>query len=100
LAEYTEDTEEDVEKVIGSVEDGFAFMMTMPEEDGGDEIAIDEEIRVNAIVCSVTTEQDDSINHDTGASRHIFHNVKFFHDYAPFESPLTVHGFGTSLTTH
>ncbi|KAJ7439130.1 hypothetical protein FB451DRAFT_1415930 [Mycena latifolia] len=99
LADYTEDTEEEVEKVIGSVEDGFAFMMTLPDEDEGDEIAIDEEVWVNAIVCSATTEQDDSVNHDTGASRHIFNSVKHFHDYTPFESPLTVHDSGTSLTT-
>ena len=48
---------------------------------------------------SATTEQDDSVHHDTGASRHIFNIVKHFHDYTQFESPLTVQGFGTSLTT-
>jgi hypothetical protein len=88
-----------MEKVIRSVEDGFAFMMTMPEEDGSDETAIDKEIRVNAIVCSATTEQDNSVNHDTEVSRHIFYNTKFFHDYTLFESPPILHGFGTSLTT-
>ncbi|KAJ7148967.1 hypothetical protein C8R43DRAFT_952212 [Mycena crocata] len=99
LADHTEDTEDDIERVIEKVEDGFAFMLTLAEEDDDDEIAIDEEIRVNAIVCTAGIDQDDSINHDTGASRHIFHKHELFHDYVLFESPLVVHGFGTSLTT-
>jgi hypothetical protein len=86
--------------VIEKVEDGFAYMLTLAsEEDEDDEVKIDEEIRVNVIACSVVTEQDDSINHDTGASRHIFNKLKSFRDYTAFELPLVVHGFGTSLTT-
>ena len=78
--------------------DDFAFMSTLPDEES-DEIMIDEEIKVNTIVCSATMDQNDSIHHDTGTSHHIFHKHELFHDYAMFESPLAVHGFGTSLTT-
>ncbi|KAF7374996.1 Integrase catalytic domain-containing protein [Mycena sanguinolenta] len=98
LADHTEDTEEEVNAVIGKVEDGFAFMLSLPDDDD-DEVDINKEIRVHAIVCGLSTEQDDTINHDTGASRHIFHKLESFHDYTAFESPLVVHGFGTSLTT-
>ena len=73
-------------------------MSTLPDEED-DEITIDEEIKVNAIICNATIDQNDSIHHDTGASHHIFHKHEFFHEYAAFESPLAVHGFGTSLTT-
>ena len=70
----------------------------LPDEED-DEITIDEEIKVNAIICNATINQNDSIHHDTGASRHIFQKHEFFHKYAVFESPLAVHDFGTSLTT-
>lgn len=73
-------------------------MSTLPDEED-DEITIDEEIKVNAIICNATINQNDSIHHDTGASRHIFQKHEFFHKYAVFESPLAVHDFGTSLTT-
>ena len=98
LADYAKDQDEDVEDVIGTVEDDFVFMLMLPDEES-DEITVDEEIKVNAIVCNTTVDQNDSIHHDTGASRHIFHKHELFHDYAMFESPLAVHGFGMSLTT-
>ncbi|KAJ7783766.1 hypothetical protein DFH07DRAFT_764194 [Mycena maculata] len=97
MADYTEDTEEDVDKVIERVEDGFVFMMTLSDGDEDDEIAIDEEVRVDTIICNTILEQDDSINHDTGVSCHIFHKREVLHDYTPFESPLVVHAFRTSL---
>jgi len=98
LADYAEDLDDDVENVIGTVEDDFVFMLMLPDEES-DEITMDEEIKVNAIVCNATVDQNDSIHHDTGASRHIFHKHELFHGYATFESPLAVHGFGMSLTT-
>jgi len=98
LADYAKDQDEDVEDIIRTVEDDFVFMSMLPDEES-DEITIDEEIKVNAIVCNATVDQNDSIHHDTGASRHIFHKHELFHNYAMFESPLAVHGFGTSLMT-
>jgi hypothetical protein len=99
MAEYTEDGEAEVEEVFGRVEDSFAFMMTLrEEEDDEDEIDMGEEVHVHAVVCSAQ-EQDNSVNHDTGASRHIFNRIEAFHDYSAFDSALTVHGFGTNLTT-
>jgi len=99
LADYTEDGDEEVEKVIEKVDDRFMFMLSLPEDDEQDGIGADEEVTVNAIVFNTAINQSDSIHHDTGASRHIFHKQKLFHDYTVFESPLAVHGFGTNLTT-
>jgi len=98
LADYAEDANKDVTDVISTVVDDFAFMSMLPDEEG-DEITTDEEIKVNAIICNATVDQNDSIHHNTGASCHIFHKHNLFHNYTVFESPLAVHGFGTSLTT-
>jgi len=98
LADYTEDGDEEVEKVIEKVDNGFAFMLSLPEDDEQDGIGADEEVTVNTIVFNAAINQSDSIHHDTGASHHIFHKQKLFHDYTVFESPLAVHGFGTNLT--
>jgi hypothetical protein len=98
MAEYTEDTEEEVNEVFETVEDGFAFMLDLPIDDTEDEIAIDEEVHVNAAALNLEVAQDDTVNHDTGASRHIFHRRKLFHDYVQFDTPLNVHGFGANLS--
>ncbi|KAJ3843954.1 hypothetical protein F5878DRAFT_603225 [Lentinula raphanica] len=95
--------EEEVERVIGSVEDDFAFMMDVsedPELEKGadDEIHIDEEVKINAVALNLETPQNDSINHDTGATRHIFRERKFFQDYEVLETPIQVHGFGSNLS--
>ncbi|KAJ3816146.1 hypothetical protein F5880DRAFT_1619713, partial [Lentinula raphanica] len=78
-------TEEEVKRVIGRVEDDFAFMMDVSEDPelqkGDDEIHIDEEVKINAVALNLETPQNDSINHDTGATRHIFCERKFFQDY-------------------
>ena len=51
LADYAEDLDEDIKNVIRTVEDDFAFMSMLPDEES-DEITIDEEIKVNTIsVC-------------------------------------------------
>jgi len=99
LADYMEDGDEVIEKVIEKVDDGFAFMLSLPEGNEGDAIGVDEEVTVNTIVCNAAITQSDSMHHDTGASCHIFHKQKLFHNYTVFESPLAIHGFGTSLTT-
>ena len=98
LGNYAEDVDEDVRNVISTVVDDFAFMSMLPDEEG-DEITIDEEIKVNAIICNATVDQNDSIHHDTGASHQIFHKHELFHDYAMFWVPIGGTWFGTSLIT-
>ncbi|KAJ3752625.1 hypothetical protein EV360DRAFT_88563 [Lentinula raphanica] len=70
--------EEEVKEVIEGVEDEFVFM---PMDVSGsldldkateDEIHIDEEVKINAVALNLDIPQNDSINHDTGATRHIF----------------------------
>jgi hypothetical protein len=92
LADYAKDANEDITNVIGTVVDDFAFMSMLPDEEN-DEITIDEEIKVNAIVCNTTIDQNNSIHHNTSAFHHIFHKHNHFHNYATFKSLLAVHGF-------
>jgi hypothetical protein len=56
-------------------------------------------VLVDASTLSMGTSQDDSCNHDTGATRHIFHDQKLFHNYKRLNIPLTVKGFGFNLST-
>ncbi|KAJ7884217.1 hypothetical protein B0H13DRAFT_2045923 [Mycena leptocephala] len=90
MVESTVDGEEEVSEVFQTVADGFAFML-----ESEDDIAINEEIHVNAAVLNLEVAQDDTVNHDTGASHHIFHKQQLFHDYTRFETPLDVHRFAT-----
>lgn len=69
--------------------------MIAPREE--DKMATEGYVQVNAIVCGAV-EKSNTTNH-TGATRHIFNDVKYFHDYSPFDTPLTVHGFGSDLLT-
>ncbi|KAF8145490.1 hypothetical protein K438DRAFT_2097747 [Mycena galopus ATCC 62051] len=62
------------------------------------DIHIDEEIHVNAAALNLEVTQDDTVNHDTGASHHIFHRRELFHDYVQFDTLLNVHGFGANLS--
>ncbi|KAJ7620342.1 hypothetical protein FB45DRAFT_930020 [Roridomyces roridus] len=89
MIDHTEDAEKDVEKVIGTVGDAFAFMMRVgsDDEDDDDKITPDEFVQVHATVCGADVAQDDSINHDTGASRHIFNKESSFDEYTAC-SPL------------
>lgn len=73
LANYTEDGDENVEQAIEKVDDGFAFMLSLPDKDEGDHIREDEEVTVSAIVSNAIIAQSDSIHHNTGASHHIFY---------------------------
>ncbi|KAJ7606387.1 hypothetical protein DFH06DRAFT_1251254 [Mycena polygramma] len=98
MVEHTNDGEEQVNAVFEKVEDAFAFMLQLPDVDSDDEIGIDEEIHVNAVALNLEVAQDDTVNHDTGASRHIFHRRELFHDYVQFDTPLNVHGFGANLS--
>ena len=99
-ANYRQATEEEVNEVLGQVADSFAFMMEVEGEtvDKEDKIKFDEEVHINAVALNVDTPQDNSINHDTGATRHIFCNRRLFHDYAILESPLNMHSFGSKLS--
>jgi hypothetical protein len=99
MVESTEDGEEEVRKVFHTVADRFAFMLELPRDtDDEDEITIDEEIHVNAAALNLEIVQDDTVNHDMGASHHIFHKQRLFHEYTLFDTPLDVHGFGANLS--
>lgn len=95
MTQLTNDDEENVKEVFNPL----AFMAELPQADDNDEIGIDEEVYINAVALNTEVPNDDSINHDTGASRHIFHNQQLFHDYETFDTPLNVHGFGSNLST-
>ncbi|KAF5389568.1 hypothetical protein D9757_004186 [Collybiopsis confluens] len=100
MAQYTNNTEEEVEDVLN----GLAFMSFFPgdcgsrDDDDGDEVRIGEVVHVNAVALNTEVAKDGGVNHDTGASRHIFHDEQFFANYTKFDIPLAVHGFGSNLT--
>jgi hypothetical protein len=89
------DDDEDVQNVIGNE---LVFMADYSGLDD-DEIEKGEEVLVDASALSLNTSKDDSCNHDTGAMRHIFHDQKLFHNYEKLDTPLTVKGFGSNLST-
>ena len=99
-ANYGQATEEEVEEILGQVEGSFAFMMEVEGDVGDDDdgIKFDEVVNVNAVALNTDIPPEDSVNHDTGATRHIFRERKFFHDYADLDTPLSVHGFGSKLS--
>lgn len=94
---YGQVTEEEVNDVLNRVEDSFAFMMEVEREES-DEVKADEVVLVNAATLNLNVLSNNSVNHDTGATRHIFRDRSLFHDYTELETPLNVHGFGSKLT--
>ncbi|KAJ7091811.1 hypothetical protein C8R44DRAFT_750443 [Mycena epipterygia] len=96
MVEFTEDGEEEVSEVFQTVADRFVFMLELPRDtDDKDNITIDEEIHMNTAALNLEVAQDDTMNHDTGASHYIFHKQQLFHEYTLFETPLDVHRFGS-----
>lgn len=71
MANYGKASEEEVNTVLTQVEDNFAFMMVVDEE-LADKVKVNEQVMVNAVALNIEVPKDDSINHNTGATRHIF----------------------------
>jgi len=93
--------EEELHKMVGNLEEELAFLMEISDDLEGsedDEIRIGEKVKVDAVALNLDVPQDDSVNHDTGATRHIFREKKLFHNYTELENPLQVHGFGSKLS--
>jgi hypothetical protein len=93
--------DEEFTEVFHTVEDGFAFMADVRIEEPGkeeDELTEDEQVEVHPRVFNLQIPQTNFINHDTGATRHIFVNKDWFQDYSELSLPLKVHGFGSNLS--
>ena len=101
-ANYGRPTDSEVDQILGQVESEFTFMVEVREgaesEDDEGGINLNEVVNVNVTALNTELATDDSINHDTGATRHIFRERKYFHGYVELESPLSVHGFGSKLS--
>lgn len=60
---------------------------------------IDLEVTCNPRALNATTEREfDTIFHDSGATRHIFHDKTLFHTYETLSRPVRVSGFGSKLS--
>ncbi|KIK66252.1 hypothetical protein GYMLUDRAFT_239237 [Collybiopsis luxurians FD-317 M1] len=97
--EYMNDNDEEVGDVFEKVEDRFAFHMEVVGDckDETEDIRVDEEVGINAVALNLDVPQNDLVNHNTGATRHIFCDRRYFQDYILLDPPLQVHGFGSSL---
>lgn len=61
--------------VVTQVEDNFVFMMVVEEEPSDEEgVRKDKKVSVNAVALNLDVPRDNTVNHDTGATRHIFHD--------------------------
>lgn len=83
-------------QVFESIEDGFAFMSNIQRDD--DKVMENEKVEVHPRAFNLHIPQTDAINHDTGATRHIFVNKDWFHNYEDLISPLKMLGFGSDLS--
>jgi len=97
LANYGQVSDEESNSLLNRIDGAFAFLTDgfMEEVESVDS---SEKITVNASALNLNELQENTINHDTGATRHIFRDRRFFHDYILLDEPLKVHGFGSKLS--
>ncbi|KAF9060016.1 hypothetical protein BDP27DRAFT_1430583 [Rhodocollybia butyracea] len=93
------DGDEEFTEVFETAEDNFAFMTNLRTEElkkPEDDLTDDEQVEVHPWVFNLQIPQTDFINHDTGATRHIF-----VHDFGSNLSATAI-GKGTIVlkTTH
>ncbi|KAE9390688.1 hypothetical protein BT96DRAFT_1002063 [Gymnopus androsaceus JB14] len=70
VAEF-EPTEEEVHKMVGNLEEELVFLMEILDDLEGsndNEIRIGEKVKVDVVALNLDIPQDDSVNHDTGAT--------------------------------
>ena len=95
-ASYGQVSNDESNSLLNRIDGAFAFLTDGIEDE--EPMDASEKITVNAIALNMNEPQENTINHDTGATRHIFRDQKFFHDYVLLSEPLKVHGFGSKLS--
>jgi hypothetical protein len=86
--DFTNDEEADVNNVIPNSEDEYTFCVNIESD----------EVVCSATALNAETAKDNSIFHDSGATRHVFHDLSLFHSFQRLTKPIKVNGFGSTLS--